>query len=108
VTFAALAARAARTTTARLGETVAFTREGASIGSASCILVRRHEPVFVGGEIALSEDHYQGRIALGALSVDPALGDVLVESDGAQYRVDLAPERSGASWVLILRKLTAT
>jgi hypothetical protein len=82
------------------GEAATFAGQAVTV-----ILGRTYDPVLQGGQVIVSEDHYQGQIQAGDLSADPAMGDILTTAAGTEYRVDLPPELREGMWILTLRRL---
>jgi hypothetical protein len=88
-----------------LGEIVTVKRGETVLGSPRCILTRRTEPFFQGGEIIVDEEHHTARIPTLSLDSDPVVGDVIETAANVRYRIDAPPERAASTWRLIVRQL---
>jgi hypothetical protein len=89
----------------RLGEAVTYTDSASDVSETRCVLRRNSEPILIGGQIQIAEDHYEGLVPVADLALEPAIGDTLETNDATQYRVDVPPVRDAAMWRLTLRRL---
>lgn len=107
MSWAEFAETVAKVCTAQLGEAVTYTDGDSNETACSAIIRRRSEPILVGGQITISEDHFAGQVALAEVADEPAIGDTLTTADGTVYRVDTPATRRDGMWELTLRVVTS-
>ena len=106
MSFAEEITRAHEHATRVLGEQVTHVDAEATETLCYCLIRQRTDPVLVGSQIQIREDHYTGRISQSDLAA-VAEGDEIVAADETRYEVAERPELFKGMWQLVLRRLPA-